>query len=161
MSADLDETLDELGPDYRNLVGRLRAADALPEVRAGRRPHGRLAAVLTAASLVACLVLGVLLGVEREPVIVERRNVVRTDGAAHEYRLALMRSDEAFGEILRTQEADGGWKTAFLTRQNAEALRLCPSAEARVAYKRAMRNLRARGCGQGRGAMQTMPRQTR
>ena len=47
--------------------------------------------------------------------------------------------------FIRTQNADGSWCNDFLTRRNAEALARCPDAGARVAYKKAMRNLRVRG----------------
>jgi len=147
MNADLEATLEELGPEYREVVGRLKSAyePAVSAVRLPRPASWRLGAVLAAASLAACLVLGVHLGVGRATPPVEKVYVVRATDAAHEYRLALMRNDDAVKELIRTQGADGGWKTAFLTRQNAEALRLCSSAEARIAYKRALRNLRARG----------------
>lgn len=144
MSADLEATLTELGPGYREVVGRLRAAYEPQSDDGSDRFRGRLLAVLAAAAIFACLVLGIHLGVVRATTSVENAYVVRVSDAAHEYRLALMRNDEAVKELIRTQDADGGWKTAFLTRQNAEALRFCTSPEAQVAYKRALRNLRAR-----------------
>lgn len=144
MSADLESTLNGLGPGYREVVGRLRAAYE-PLADDGSSPsRGRLLVVLAAAAIFACLVLGIHLGASRATASVGNAYVVRVSDAAREYRLALMRNDEAVKELIRTQDADGGWKTAFLTRQNAEALRLCTSPEARVAYKRALRNLRAR-----------------
>ena len=63
----------------------------------------------------------------------------------NEYLLAEMRDDRAVKEMIRTQNPDGSWKNDFLTRRNAEALSHSTDPEARVARKKAMRNLRARG----------------
>jgi ABC-type multidrug transport system fused ATPase/permease subunit len=53
------------------------------------------------------------------------------------------RGDAAVEEIIRRQRIDGSWGTDFLTRQNAAALKLVPSA--RSAYKKALRYLRSKG----------------
>ena len=39
----------------------------------------------------------------------------------------------------------GSWQNDFLTRRNAAALKVCGDPAAQIAYKKAMRNLRARG----------------
>ena len=62
-----------------------------------------------------------------------------------EYRLALVADEASIGEIIRTQNADGSWNNDFLTKRNAAALKSCTVADARIAYKKAMRNLRLRG----------------
>ena len=62
-----------------------------------------------------------------------------------EYRLALAADGASIREMIRTQNADGSWKTDYLTKRNAAALKGSEIAEARVAYKKAMRNLRIRG----------------
>ncbi len=56
----------------------------------------------------------------------------------HEYRASV-------DEMIATQNPDGSWKNDFLTRRNAEALRFCGTPAARIAYKKAVRNLRAKG----------------
>ena len=139
MTRDLEETLTELGPAYRDVVSRLQAAYApAPVSRPPRRDVFRRAACLAAAMLL--LVLGVAaLFVARRPAGPEPAY------GGSEYRLAFTRGEGAIAEMIRTQNADGSWKNDFLTRQNAEALRHCSSLEAHVAYKKALRNLRFRG----------------
>ena len=97
---------------------------------------------LLAASLLAFLVLSALLPTAREP---SRVYTVRSTDAATEYRLAFVRNDEAVKELIRTQNADGSWRNDFLTRQNATALKSASGPEARIAYKKALRNLRYKG----------------
>ena len=146
MTKDLDETLRELGDEYRPVVERLRGAYS-PAVRA----HGagapleasfsrRGAALLAAAAIVALLGVGAFFR-SGEPAKVY---TVRATDAAHEYMLAIVRDDAAVKEMIRTQRPDGGWGNDFLTRQNAAALRLCRGEAAHLAYRRAMRNLRIR-----------------
>ena len=48
-------------------------------------------------------------------------------------------------EMIATQNPDGSWKNDFLTRRNAAALKACGDPAARIAYKKAARNLRLRG----------------
>ena len=48
-------------------------------------------------------------------------------------------------EMIATQNSDGSWKSDFLTRRNAAALKLSSDPAARIAYKKAARNLRLRG----------------
>ena len=168
MSKDLEAQLEEMGGDYRAVVERLRRArDAEPDL-AQRGGRGTMSAgliggkrgptavwragnpwVLLAASLLILLGLGVIFRLQSDNRALrqaaKRAYTVRVTDAATEYSLAYLRNDEAVKEMIRTQNADGSWKNDFLTRQNAAALKRCPSAEARVAYKKAMRNLRARG----------------
>lgn len=149
MNADLESQLDEMGPEYRAVANRLRAAAAVrPSARmtawrapkpAFRRPWPLAAAALAAAvlALAAALVAG------RRPGAGGRVYAVRLTNAAREYRLAFDRSREALGELLRTQNPDGSWSNDFLTRQNAAALR--ERGEAPDAYKRAVRYLKSQG----------------
>ena len=147
MTKDLEETLRELGDEYRPVVERLRRAYA-PAGRVKRAgvhhaaPTARWWVALLAASVaVALLGVGVFFR-GGEPAKVY---TVRATDAAHEYMLAIVRDDAAVQEMIRTQRPDGGWGSDFLTRQNAAALRLCRSEDAQIAYRRAMRNLRIRG----------------
>ena len=156
MNRDLEEQVNEMGPEYREVVGKLLSAyrpigdlrPAAPEVRAPRsesrrgRIVGWTAAYLVAASLLVFAGLAVLFRAS-EPE--GKVCTVRAGEAATEYSLAYIRNDKAIREMIRTQNPDGSWKTDFLTRQNALALAECEGAEAKLAYRKAMRNLRRRG----------------
>ena len=154
MSRDLERQLEEMGPAYRTVVARLRAAR---EVEPGgqRTKDSRqrpLSAVfcplsyLVAASLLVLLGLGVVLF----QTIKQSNNspslyTVRVTDAQTEYTRAELRGDELVKELIRTQKPDGSWKDDALTRRNAEVLRTCGSEEAQAAYRKAIDNLRSRG----------------
>ena len=154
MSRDLEEQLEEMGPAYRTVVARLRAAR---EVEPGgqRTKDSRqrpLSAVfcplsyLVAASLLVLLGLGVVLF----QTIKQSNNspslyTVRVTDAQTEYTRADLRGDELVKELIRTQRPDGSWKDDAQTRRNAELLRTCGSDEAQTAYRKAIDNLRLRG----------------
>ena len=149
MTRDLEETLEELGEGYRPVVDRLLAAyrpsEPSEDYSSGRQPSIRMAgwgvAMLSAAALLVFLGFGLVFrGAAPAKVY-----TVRASDAAHEYQLAVIRDDRAVQEMIRTQRPDGGWGNDFLTRQNAAALRLCPDENAKIAYRKAMRNLRLRG----------------
>lgn len=137
MNADLENTLKELGPEFRGVVDRLCAAQEVePRVRPVVRPGWwRRAAVLVAASLL--VVVGFTVVTSRTP-----QSVTSEVGP---YTLALQSDDRAISELVRTQRADGSWENDFLTRQNAAALRGLDSPDGRIAYKRAVRYLRSKG----------------
>lgn len=167
MTRDLEETLAELGPGYRDVVSRLKAApcpwaeppkaEGRPDAGAcggrggrGRGAFGWPAGSLAAASLLAAVGLCAVFGVSRKPAPARAPAAapvytVRATTAENEYRLALVRDDAAVQEMIRTQNPDGSWKNDFLTKRNAEALKGCRSPEAQLAYRKAVRNLRARG----------------
>ena len=143
MSKDLERQLDEMGPEYRAGVARQKAAETAEtaqdlrlETRDLRR--GFMSQVfghksyLTAASLLVLVGLSVHFLFHPSPL-----NSQPAYGA-REYRLSV-------DEMIATQNADGSWQNDFLTRRNAEALRQSGSPGARVAYKKALRNLRAKG----------------
>ena len=154
MSRDLERQLEEMGPAYRTVVARLRAAR---EVEPGgqRTKDSRqrpLSAVfcplsyLVAASLLVLLGLGVVLF----QTIKQSNNspslyTVRVTDAQTEYTRAELRGDELVKELIRTQNPDGSWKDDAQTRRNAEVLRTCRSDEAQAAYRKAIDNLRSRG----------------
>lgn len=137
MTEDLADTLRELGPGYREVADRLFAARETPgrirRLCASHRPCW-----LAAASLVAVAGFAALF------TLAPSGGGASSGSFGREYRLALVADDESLREIIRTQNADGSWKTAFLTKRNAAALRGMETEEARVAYKKAMRNLRIR-----------------
>lgn len=153
MTEDLEATLEELGPESRRVVDRLTAAyrpmraAALPPARRRRALLGP-AGYLAAASLAVGLGLGVLFGRARAGSSAspspDRVYTVRATTAENEYLLAIVRDDAAVQEIIRTQRPDGSWKNDFLTRQNAAALMHCKGEAAQVAFRKAIRNLRAR-----------------
>ena len=142
MNRDLEEQLDEMGPAYRAVVARLRAGrEAEPGGRGARSSRGSRdssfsrQAYLVAASLLVVVALGVFFSQSNNRTIEQSNN---SPSAPREYVMSVP-------EMLATQNPDGSWQNDFLTRRNAEALRLCAGEEARIAYKKAMRNLRARG----------------
>ena len=147
MNRDLEGQLDEMGPEYRTVVDRLLAAYRSSDVRAEpsagakRGSVGRIAgwsvAYLVAASLLVFLGLAV--------VFHSPRTDAGADRSPSEYLLAHLKDDASARELLRTQNPDGSWKNDFLTRQNAKALAGRADEASRIAYKKAMRNLRQRG----------------
>ena len=153
MNRDLEEQLDEMGPAYRAVVARLcagreaepggRGARSSSDSRSSRNSSFSRQAYLVAASLIAAVALSVLFTQSTHHPITPSPNHPITQSttpprAPREYVMSVP-------EMLATQNPDGSWQNDFLTRRNAEALRLCAGEEARIAYKKAMRNLRARG----------------
>ena len=153
MTEDLEKTLDEMGAGYREVVGRLTAAYrpmSLPAAGGTVAPRRRhMAAYLAAASLLLAVALCAVFGARRArnagPCESSCVYTVRATTAENEYRLAIVRDDAAVQEMIRTQRPDGSWKNDFLTKRNAEVLKDCPGEAARIAYKKAIRNLRSRG----------------
>ena len=147
MTKDLEDTLRELGEEYRPVVERLRRAYAPAGCAQGVCIPCASSSAPWRVALLAAAVAMVLLGVGVFFLGEDTSKVytVRAADAAHEYMLAIVRDDAAVQEMIRTQRPDGGWGGDFLTRQNAAALRLCKGESAQVAYRRAMRNLRLRG----------------
>jgi hypothetical protein len=152
MTRDLEETLNELGPGYREVVGRLKsayrpmAAPVAPVAPRGRRAPAYLAAASLLLAVGLCAVFGVLRrGAASGPGAPSRVYTVRASTAENEYRLAVVRNDASVQEMIRTQRPDGSWKNDFLTKRNAEVLKDCPGEEAQIAYRKAIRNLRVRG----------------
>ena len=148
MSKDLEEQLDEMGPEYRAVVMRLCRAETAPpqegkKVSGGGSvslPHGRR--WLVAASLILLVGLGVFFQTSRTSRTSRTFRTSRTSRTssrgAHEYQMDVP-------EMIATQNPDGSWKNDFLTRRNAAALKLCSDPAAQIAYKKAARNLRLRG----------------
>ena len=154
MNRDLEKQLNEMGPEYRAVVARLRAGLEAKgredfrrktrdvrgrETRDGRRGLAsyvfRLRSYLTAASLLVVLGLSAIL-IQSNDRTIEQSN--SSPFGAREYRASV-------SEMIATQNPDGSWKNDFLTRRNAAALKVCGDPAAQIAYKKAMRNLRTRG----------------
>ena len=142
MNRDLEEQLKEMGPEYRAVVDRLCAAREAGVGETRRTSETQVTrGWLLAASLLAVVGLSVVFmasNVKCQTSNVKRLTSNLQRPAPRDYTMSVE-------EMIRTQNADGSWKNDFLTRQNAAALKLCDSAEARVAYKKAVRNLRVRG----------------
>lgn len=145
MTTDLDETLSDLGPGFRQVVERLRSAETLtPRPMCVRRRRAFplswrrcAAAALNAAALACALSFGFWRCAA--PVAVSDSGVRRVYTAAYSADAA------AVAAIVASQRADGSWTNDFLTRQNAAALAAATDVGARIAYKKAVRYLRARG----------------
>lgn len=145
MNRDLEAQLEEMGPEYRKVVDRLLAGRMdLPTKTVASSPlwRRRRAAWSAAAAVALALALGAVFRDSSAPAQVY---TVRASDASTEYLMAHVRGDEAVKELVRTQRSDGGWGSDFLTRQNAEALSRSRNPSARLAYRKAMRNLRLRG----------------
>ena len=144
MNADLEKTVDELGPAYRDVVARLRASREVEPTRAGQKAlaPGRASrspvSYLAAASLAAALALAVLY-------VAPRGGDAAAEVPLTVYTVAYAPTEEALELILASQRADGSWSNDFLTRQNAAALRASGDERMRVAYRRAVRYLRTKG----------------
>ena len=134
MTKDLEETLSTLDGAHREMVVRMKSCFApAPAFAVRRRPSsGALAAAM--AAVAACGIVAALWW-SQSP----------AEPHLSAFRLASVGNAEAVAEILRTQNADGSWQTDFLTRQNARLLASVDSADAALARRRALRNLRARG----------------
>ena len=161
MSTDLEEQLQEMEPKYRAVVARLRGARCVSpsgvSVAGGARRLSAPWAAMRWPCRWAAAVALVLLGVAAvffsradrrvcaaRPACLSERDRTAGNGP-REYMLARIHTDDALREMIRTQNPDGSWQNDFLTRQNAAALKTCDRADACVAYKKAVRNLRAKG----------------
>lgn len=148
MNKDLDRQLDEMGIEYRILVNKMLDAYRQPEMPATtvavkRCPRWlQRVSWLVAASVVFALAVSALM---RANVGAEAGGDDGRTAVPREYLLAHLRDSCSLDEIIRTQKPDGSWDTDFLTRQNASALKSANGEAARIAYKKAMRNLRNRG----------------
>ena len=150
MNGDLEGTLNELGPEYRGVVARLRSAREVEPARIGLKglAPGRAcssprafwcrAGYLVAASLAVALGFSVFMqgaaNAPREPY-----------AGAKVYTIAYAPTEEALEIIVASQRADGSWSNDFITRQNAAALRASDDARMKIAYRRAVRYLRSKG----------------
>lgn len=147
MTKDLEETLAELGPGYREVVDRLQAAYrapeafALPKVAAERPRSGRITGwsvgYLIAASFLVFLGIGIAF----------RPSHTRQWSSAPcvVYTVAYAPNEAALAAIVNSQRADGSWSNDFLTQQNAAALRGADGFAEQIAYKKAVRYLRSKG----------------
>ena len=150
MNGDLEKTLEELGPEYRAVVARLRSSREVEPGRFGLKglAQGRAglssrafwcrAGYLVAASLLVALGFSIFMqgaaNAPREPY-----------AGAKVYTVAYAPTEEALEIIVASQRADGSWSNDFITRQNAAALRASEDERMKIAYRRAVRYLRSKG----------------
>ena len=143
MNGDLENTLNELGPEYRDIVARLRSAREVEpsDTRVSSFPRTewrRRIGYLVAASLAVALGISIFMqdaaNAPREPY-----------AGARVYTVAYAPTEEALEIIVASQRADGSWSNDFITRQNAAALRASDDARMKIAYRRAVRYLRSKG----------------
>ena len=168
MNGDLENTLNELGPEYRGVVARLRSAREVEPSTKHRIPRAKRAALavargvrrsrestsdavakapgtffhrvgyLVAASLAVALGFSVFMQ--------GAANAPRAPYAgAKVYTVAYAPTEEALEIIVASQRADGSWSNDFITRQNAAALRASEDGRMKIAYRRAVRYLRSKG----------------
>lgn len=145
MTEDFKETLDELGPEYIQVVDKLKNLGEI-EPRNGRFLVKRSVffkriGVLLAASLTLVIAMTFFF-VSNEGSEKEITKVALS--APKPYFLAFNLTDErSIEEIKRTQKPDGSWNNDLLTRQNATALMKVDKSS--LAYRKAMRYLRSKG----------------
>ena len=143
MNGDLESTLKELGPEYRDVVARLKTAREVEpsgtrDFSFPRTEWKRRVGYLVAASLAVALGLSIFMqdaaNAPREPY-----------AGARVYTVAYAPTEEALEVIVASQRTDGSWSNDFITRQNAAALRCSEDARMKIAYRRAVRYLRSKG----------------
>ena len=140
MTKDLLGTLNELGPDYRAVVDRLRAPFEEPARVAPRRLAFGGWPPVTVGTLAAASLAVLLAFVNRDGLSARTRGT-----RAATYTVAYARDSASLELIVASQRADGSWESDYLTCQNAAALRGAATDGARVAYKKAVRYLRSKG----------------
>ncbi len=147
MTKDLEQTLNELGPEFTPFARRVKAAyqpmdrvnfAALSTPRPGRA-MGWSIGYLVAASLLVFLGLGLFFQSQHA------QHHISTSSSRIIYTVAYAPTEDALASIVTSQRADGSWQNDFLTQQNAAALRSATGCEERIAYKKAVRYLRTRG----------------
>lgn len=145
MTEDFKETLDELGPEYIQVVDKLKNLGEI-EPRNGRffvkrSVFFKRIGVLLAASLTLVIAMTFYFVKSNW----DKKGIAEIDiSASKPYFLAFNLTDErSIEEIKRTQKPDGSWHNDLLTRQNATALMKVDKSS--LAYRKAMRYLRSKG----------------
>lgn len=145
MTEDFKETLDELGPEYIQVVDKLKKLGEI-EPKNGRffvkrSVFFKRIGVLLAASLTLVIAMTFYFVKSNW----DKKGIAEIDiSASKPYFLAFNLTDErSIEEIKRTQKPDGSWNNDLLTRQNATALMKVDKSS--LAYRKAMRYLRSKG----------------
>ena len=158
MTKDLEDTLNELGPEYRSVVDRLLSMPSAPGtvLSAPSTMHQALSArhyalgtrhYLLAASLL--LVVGLAIWNFTSTTLHSSLFPLHSSpsSAPAVYTVAYATDEYALRAILDSQRSDGSWSNDYLTMQNAAALRKANDEASQIAYKRAVRYLRTKGLG--------------
>ena len=155
MTKDLEETLEELGPEYRRTLEyflslpltrpeapsmRERAAHAL----LSRRVKLAAAAIAAVATIAAVFILA--------PARPQKAPLISMPRRAPAKYLLAFQGKAAAHLLAQSQSPDGSWEgNDFITRQNAYALgETDPSS---IAYRKALRYLRSKGLAPARLAL--------
>ena len=151
MTKDLEDTLNELGPEYRSVVDRLLSMPSAPSTvpSAPSTRHYALGTrhYLLAASLL--LVVGLAIWNFTSTTLHSSLLPLHSSpsSAPAVYTVAYASDEFALRAILDSQRSDGSWSNDYLTMQNAAALRRAHDEASQIAYKRAVRYLRTKGLG--------------
>ena len=145
MTEDFKETLDELGPEYIQVVDKLKNLGEI-EPRNGRffvkrSVFFKRIGVLLVASLTLVIAMTFYFVKSNW----DKKGIAEIDiSASKPYFLAFNLTDaKSIEEIKRTQKPDGSWNNDLLTRQNATSLMKVDKSS--LAYRKAMRYLRSKG----------------
>ena len=160
MTKDLEDTLNELGPEYRSVVDRLLSMPSAPgiELSAPSTRHQALSTRHYALGtrhylLAASLLLVVSLAIWNFTSTIFHSSFFifhsspSPSSAPAVYTVAYASDEFALRAILDSQRSDGSWSNDYLTMQNAAALRRAHDEASQIAYKRAVRYLRTKGLG--------------
>ena len=153
MTKDLEDTLNELGPEYRSVVDRLLSMPSAPgTILSPLRPKRQALSArhyLLAASLF--LVVGLAIWNFTSTIFHSSFFIFHSSpspsSAPAVYTVAYASDEFALRAILDSQQSDGSWSNDYLTMQNAAALRKANDEASQIAYKRAVRYLRTKGLG--------------
>ena len=160
MTKDLEDTLNELGPEYRSVVDRLLSMPSAPgtvlsapgtTLSAPSTRHYALSTrhYLLAASLLLVVSLAIwnFTSTTLHSSLLPLHSSPPSSSAPAVYTVAYASDEFALRAILDSQRSDGSWSNDYLTMQNAAALRKANDEASQIAYKRAVRYLRTKGLG--------------
>ena len=160
MTKDLEDTLNELGPEYRSVVDRLLSMPSVSitnheprttnhEPRTTNHEPRTTNHYLLAASLLLVVSLAIwnFTSTTLHSSFFIFHSSPSPSSAPAVYTVAYASDEYALKAILASQQSDGSWSNDYLTMQNAAALRKANDEASQIAYKRAVRYLRTKGLG--------------
>ena len=153
MTKDLENTLNELGPEYRSVVDRLLSMPSASITNHEPRTTNHEPRTTNHYLLAASILLVIGLAIWNFPSTILHSSFFTfhsspsTPSAPAIYTVAYASDEFALRAILDSQRSDGSWSNDYLTMQNAAALRKAHDEASQIAYKRAVRYLRTKGLG--------------